>query len=53
MTGDSAGHRELLMPSPDTEAIRLHGGEGTAARDGYLALPQKGRDRILSFLEAL
>lgn len=24
MTGDSAGHRELWKPSPDTETIRMH-----------------------------
>ncbi len=35
------------------EAIRFHGGEGSAARDGYAALPSGARDELLAFLESL
>jgi CxxC motif-containing protein (DUF1111 family) len=35
------------------EAIVLHGGEATAARDGYLALDEKGRASIRVFLASL
>lgn len=34
-------------------AISLHEGEGTAARDRYLALPQPDRKALLAFLESL
>src|SRR4029077_15360044 len=35
------------------EAIVLHGGEATAARDAYLALDEKGRARVPGFLASL
>jgi hypothetical protein len=35
------------------EAIVLHGGEATAARDGYLALDEKGRASVRVFLTSL
>jgi CxxC motif-containing protein (DUF1111 family) len=35
------------------EAIVLHGGEATAARDGYLALDEKGRASVRVFLASL
>ncbi|MEQ9503002.1 MAG: di-heme oxidoredictase family protein [Deltaproteobacteria bacterium] len=35
------------------EAIRWHGGEGTAARDAYLALDAAEREQLLSFLRSL
>jgi CxxC motif-containing protein (DUF1111 family) len=34
------------------EAIRLHGGEATAARDAYLALPAGDKDALLDFVES-
>ncbi len=33
------------------EAIRLHGGEGKAARDAYVALPAEQRAALLKFVE--
>jgi CxxC motif-containing protein (DUF1111 family) len=38
--------------TPD-DAIRAHGGEGTAARDRYLALPEAERAALLAFLGTL
>jgi CxxC motif-containing protein (DUF1111 family) len=35
------------------DAILLHGGEATAARDAYLGLTQAERDAIIKFLEAI
>lgn len=35
------------------EAIRLHGGEASAARDAYVALGDVGRDELLAFLGSL
>jgi CxxC motif-containing protein (DUF1111 family) len=35
------------------EAIALHGGEGTAARDAYLALDERGRSSVRVFLTSL
>lgn len=35
------------------EAIRLHGGEARAARDGYAELDDDDRDALLQFLETL
>jgi cytochrome c peroxidase len=35
------------------EAIRMHGGEGEATRDAYLALSQGERDSIVDFLKTL
>jgi CxxC motif-containing protein (DUF1111 family) len=35
------------------EAVRLHGGEGTAARDRFMALSDADRRALLKFLEAL
>jgi hypothetical protein len=35
------------------EAIVLHGGEATAARDGYLALDENGRASVRTFLTSL
>jgi CxxC motif-containing protein (DUF1111 family) len=34
------------------EAIRLHGGEGAAARDAFLALPPSDRTAVLDFVES-
>jgi CxxC motif-containing protein (DUF1111 family) len=34
------------------EAIRMHGGEGRAARDRYLALPEAQRTALLKFVES-
>jgi CxxC motif-containing protein (DUF1111 family) len=34
------------------EAIRLHGGEGRAARDRYVALPDAQRAALLRFVES-
>lgn len=34
------------------EAIRLHGGEGAAARDAFLALPASDRAALLDFVES-
>ncbi len=36
-----------------TEAIRWHGGEGAAARDGFLALSEADREALLTFLRTL
>jgi CxxC motif-containing protein (DUF1111 family) len=33
------------------EAIRMHGGEGKAARDAYVALPTEQRAALLKFVE--
>ena len=35
------------------DAIVLHGGEATAARDAYLALDEKGRASVRVFLTSL
>ena len=35
------------------EAIELHGGEGTASRDGFLALSTEDQERLLRFLRSL
>ncbi len=35
------------------EAIRLHGGEAEAPRDGYVELDSAGRDALIAFLESL
>lgn len=35
------------------EAIRWHGGEGEAAKAGYVALPEGDRDAVIAFLESL
>jgi CxxC motif-containing protein (DUF1111 family) len=35
------------------EAISLHGGEATAARDRFLALPQPDRKALEAFLQSL
>ena len=35
------------------EAIRLHGGEGAAARDRFVALPERKRAALLAFLGGL
>jgi CxxC motif-containing protein (DUF1111 family) len=35
------------------EAIRLHGGESSASRDSYVALPGRHRDQVIAFLESL
>jgi CxxC motif-containing protein (DUF1111 family) len=35
------------------EAIALHGGEGTASRDAFLALSAADRERVLRFLRSL
>jgi len=35
------------------EAIALHGGEGAAARDAFIALPEGDRQRLLRFLLSL
>jgi len=35
------------------QAIRFHGGEGSAARDGYEALSEEERGQILTFLRSL
>ena len=34
------------------EAIRLHGGEGAAARDAFLAMPAADRAALLDFVES-
>jgi len=34
------------------EAIRMHGGEGRAARDAYVALPEAQRATLLKFVES-
>ena len=34
------------------EAIRLHGGEATAARDAYLALPAADKTALIDFVES-
>ncbi|MGQ0639496.1 MAG: di-heme oxidoredictase family protein [Gemmatimonadaceae bacterium] len=34
------------------EAIRMHGGEGRAARDAYVALPDAQRSALLKFVES-
>lgn len=36
-----------------TEAILWHGGEATAARDRFKALPAQSRDSLITFLESL
>ena len=35
------------------EAIELHGGEGAASREGFLALPAEDQERLLRFLRSL
>jgi CxxC motif-containing protein (DUF1111 family) len=35
-----------------TDAITAHGGEATAARDAYLALPESDRSALLDFVES-
>jgi CxxC motif-containing protein (DUF1111 family) len=35
-----------------SEAVRLHDGEGAAARDAFLALPAEDRDALLDFVES-
>lgn len=42
------GRADTLM-----DAVILHGGEATSARDGFLALPSSGQDDVISFLEVL
>jgi hypothetical protein len=45
------GHRGDLTTL--TEAILVHGGEGRAARDAFLALPVQDQAAIISFLKCL
>ena len=51
-----AGHRTLLHDGrarDANEAIRWHGGEAEAAREGYDALPDERRRALLAFLNAI
>jgi len=45
------GHRADLTTID--AAIRAHGGEGTPARDAYLALDRSARDEIITYLKTL
>ncbi len=45
------GHRNDL--SSLDAVIRAHGGEGRAARDKYIALPDRDRDAIIAYLRTL